>query len=356
MGAPTVEILGTGRLDDSDSAFPQAVQLPSGDVLCSFSDSGGPGARGGSAWARSRDGGETWALEGNILAQGSNPDTTNALKLSLSRDGQTIYAYGSRSYPKPAQRFGEARNEAVFCTSIDGGHTWSPPRVVPMPGECPLEITHGILALSSGRLLAPAATLPTKSRLGEQALVAVSDDGGSTWPAHGVVFQDPHGRHGYFEQKLSEVAPGRALAAAWTVTLGDVQDRQDSFSISNDGGLNWSAPASTGIEGQTMTPVPLGGDRLLVLYNRLYGDQGVVMALVTFTENAWTVHYEGMMYDARAKRGRPEASGVGVKEMAGFEFGFPTAIRLHDGTFLATHWSKEGGRFGIRWTKLRVGW
>ena len=134
-------ILGTGRLDDSDSAFPEAVQLPSGDVLCSFSDSGGPGARGGSAWARSRDGGETWALEGTILAQGSNPDTTNALKLSLSPDGQTIYAYGSRSYPKPAQRFGEARNEAVFCTSIDGGHTWSPPRVVPMPGDCPLEIT-----------------------------------------------------------------------------------------------------------------------------------------------------------------------------------------------------------------------
>ena len=33
-----------------------------------------------------------------------------------------------------------------------------------------------------------------------------------------------------------------------------------------------------------MTPVALGGDRLLVLYNRRYGDQGIVMLLVTFTD------------------------------------------------------------------------
>ena len=41
-------------------------------------------------------------------------------------------------------------------------------------------------------------------------------------------------------------------------------------------------------------------------------------------------------------------------ELDEFAFGFPTAIRLHDGSFLATHWCLEDGICGIRWVKLHV--
>ena len=289
---PSVEILSTGRLDARDSAFPQAVQLPDGDILCSFSVGDGPNVGGGTDWAR----------------------------------------------------------------STDGGRTWSAPEVIPMPCDCALEISHGILALSSGRLQAPAATLPSQDRLGERVLAAISDDGGRTWPAHAVEFEDPDKRLGYFEQKLTELAPGRAMAVCWTVTLGDVADRPDSFTISNDDGSTWGPARSTGLHGQTMTPVPLGDDRLLVLYNRRYGEQGIVMALVTFTEEAWTVHHESIMYDANARRERPADLESGVQELDTFAFGFPTAIRLQDGTYLATYWCQENSAFGIRWTKLRVDW
>ena len=353
---PSIEILGTGRLDERDSAFPQAVQLPDGDILCSFSVGGGAEATGGTDWARSTDGGETWTLEGTILPPTRGPDTTNFLKLTLSADGKTVYAYGARSYPKPGQKFGHVRNEPVFCRSADGGRTWCAPEVIPMPCDCPLEVSHGMLPLSSGRLLAPAATLPSQDRLGEQVLVAISDDGGRSWPTHGVVFRDPEERLGYFEQKLAEVALGRVMAVCWTVTLGDVVDQPDSFAISRNDGSTWGPARSTGIHGQTMAPIPLGGDRLLVLYNRRYGRQGVMMDLVTFTEDAWTVRYEDMMYDAKASRERPGDIETGVQEFAGFQFGFPTAIGLHDGTHLATHWCREEGAFGIRWTKLRIDW
>ena len=104
----------------------------------------------------STDGGETWDLEGTILSATEDPYSTNALKLTLSLDGQTVYAYGTRSYGRPDQGFGEGQNEAVFCHSIDGGHTWSDPRVVPTTGNCALEVSYGITALASGRLLAPA--------------------------------------------------------------------------------------------------------------------------------------------------------------------------------------------------------
>ncbi len=353
---PSIEILGSGRLDERESAFPQAVQLPDGDVLCSFSVGDGPSANGGSDWARSADGGETWTLEGTILPPTSDPDTTNALKLTISPDGAMVYAYGSRSYSKPGAAFGEDRKEPVFCRSTDGGRTWSAPQVIPTPDDYDLEISHGIVPLSSGRLLAPSATLPSTDRLGEQVLVAISDDGGKSWPKHSVVMQDPNKRFGYFEQKLAEFGSGRVISTCWTVTLGDVVDQPDSYSISNDGGSRWSEPVSTGVYGQTMTPVPLGGDQLLVLYNRRYGEQGVMMDLVTVTEETWTAHYEDVMYDAQASRQRPEGLDSGVQEFGGFEFGFPTAIRLQDGTFLATHWSRENGKFGIRWTKLRIDW
>ena len=105
-----------------------------------------------------------------------------------------------------------------------------------------------------------------------------------------------------------------------------------------------------------MTPIPLGGDRLLVVYNKRYGQQGVMMALVTFTEEAWTTHFHELMWDPQRKRDRPTGEYSGIEELSKLEFGFPTAIRLHDGTFLATHWSYEDGVSGIRWTKLRVDW
>lgn len=352
-----IEILESGRLDERESAFPQAVQLPNGDLLCSFSVGGGAHVTGGTDWARSTDGGKTWSLCGTILPPDREAGRANMLKLSLSPDGNTIYAYGSWITDNAELQFGSGRDSrAIMCRSTDGGQSWSPPSDVPFPGDCPLEVSHGILPLKSGRLLAPTATLPHKDRLGEQVLVAISNDDGKTWPAHAVVFQDPAGKLGYFEQKFAEIAPNRVLATAWTVTLGDYADQEDSFAISEDGGETWDPARSTGIRGQTLSTVPLGGDRLLVLYNRRYGQQGIVACLVTFTDEAWTVHHETIMYDAKARHERPDGLESGIDELGDFGFGFPTAIRLQDGTFLATNWSVEEGKCGIRWTRMKIDW
>ena len=346
---PSVEILGSGRIDERDSAFPQAVQLANGDVLCSFSVGGGPAVTGGTEWARSVDGGESWELEGSILPPTTNPVTSNSLKLSLSPHGVTIYAYGARSF-KDAD--GMERRDPVFCQSTDGGRTWSPPRVVSKPAEVRVGISHGILALASGRLLAPII-LHGEGRLGEKVVVAVSDDGGETWPRHATVFEDSDQERGYLEIKLAQLDDGRVMATSWTTTLDGGPDFEDSFSISNDDGSTWGAPVSTGIMGQTLTPVALGGDKLLAVYNRRYGEPAIMMALVTFTNDAWAVHYEAPMY-APFSGQSTEPTAVGEEAWAQFEFGFPTAIPLQDGTHLATHWSKEQGKFGVRWTKLRV--
>jgi hypothetical protein len=351
---PSIEILATGRIDENESAFPMAVQLPNGDLLCSYSNAGGQHATGGTSWSRSTDGGSTWTQEGVLLPRTEDPLATNFLKLTRSPDGATIYAYGLRSYDEPGTRFGDERiTEAVFCTSTDGGHLWSEASVIPMP-SAQLEISHGLLPLQSGRLLAPAATIPT-GRLGEQVVVSISDDGGMSWPSDAVAIQDPAGRLGYFEQKFAELAPDRVVATAWTVTLAGVEDQTNSFTLSTDGGESWTQPRSIGTRGQTLTVVPYDGDRVILLYNRRYGDQGIVMALAEVAEQNWRIAFEGLLYDAGARRETRQRAD-GVEEMIDFQFGFPTAIRLQDGTFLATNWSVENGHCGIRWTKLKVDW
>ena len=348
-----LEIIKTGRIDVRESAFPQAVQLTDGDILCSFSVGGGQYVHGGTDWARSTDGGCSWQLEGQLLPASVDPPSASALKLSLSPDGKTVYAYGTRYWGDPGEQFGERRGESVYCKSIDQGRTWSIPQAVPMP-DCPIEVSHAICPLASGRLLAPGALLADKDRLGEEVFVVISDDRGTTWPQRRTVFRDPAGKLGFWEQKFAEIKPGLIMAVAWTITLGDYRDQCNSFCLSRDNGSTWEPFHSTGIKGQTLSILSLGNDRLLVLYNRRYGQQGIVMAVVEFKETEWTVIEDGLMYDALDFRDGPKAGATGVDEFASFEFGFPTAIRLNDGSFLATHWCVEQGICGIRWTRLAV--
>lgn len=351
-----IEILNTDLIDQRESAFPQAVQLPDGELLCSFSVGGGAEVTGGTDWARSTDGGETWNVEGTLFPSDPAKGLANFLKLSISIDGNTIYAYGSVIDSDVSKPFGERAANAVLCQSTDHGKSWSSPAPVPMSVDCPLEVSFAALPLSSGRLLAPAATLADNDTLGERVLVALSDDRGATWPRHATVFQDPERRRGFFEHKFALLPNGDILATSWTVTLGDYRDLPNSFSLSKDGGMTWGQAHSTGIQGQTMSALSLGNDRLLVLYNRRYGQQAIMMCLVKFTKSEWTVHEEKVMYDAEAFHERDSSITSGIDELNAFAFGFPTAISLQDGTILATHWCVENGKCGIRWTNLKVDW
>ncbi|WP_162941415.1 sialidase family protein [Desertimonas flava] len=348
----TITLLDHGTIDDGDSAFPQAVELADGTLLCSFSDAGGQLATGGTGLSRSADG-RTWTSAGTLLAATTDPASTNYLKVSRAVGTGTVFAYGARSTQPDDVRFGDRMSEAIVCRSDDSAVTWGEPLVVPFPTAA-LEISHGVLALRSGRLLAPAATIEP-GRLGAEVLVAISDDDGLTWPRVTVAMRDPRNECGFLEQKLAELPDGRILATAWTVTLSDVADRPNSFSISEDGGVTWSEPRSMGIEGQTLSALPVGGDRFAVLYNRRYGDQGIVAAAARFDGSVWSVEDETLVYDARRRReGREHDDGV--DEMLDFQFGFPTALSRPDGSVLATFWSVEDGSCGVRWASLRIDW
>jgi hypothetical protein len=343
-----MEVEQHGRIGEGDLAYPQAVVLDDGDVLCSFG-TGGNLALGGTDWARSTDGGRTWTVAGTILPQSQDPPTTNFLKLSRSPDSGTVFAYGARLGQAEA-RFGARATAAVLCVSDDRGHQWSAPQVVPLPGDR-LEITHGVLALPGGRLLAPAASVEP-GRPGERVMTAISSDGGATWPELVEVFRDPAGERGYLEHKLADLGNGSLLATAWTVTMADVTDLPNSYAVSHDSGVTWSAPMGSTIQGQTLSTVPLGDGWLLALYNRRKVAPGVVAALVSLESDRWTTHQEALVYAAPA----PVRPGVGGTDgFNAFGFGFPTGVRLPDGAILVTFWTRDGdGPCAVRWVRVRV--
>jgi hypothetical protein len=350
-----IDILDRGTIDAADSTFPQAVQLANGDVVASYSNDGGLEVSGGTDLSRSTDGGRTWRRDGTILTATTDPVSTNLLRVSASPDGRTVYAYGQRSFVGATSGFGERRSEPVLVTSSDAGRTWTAPSRIPMPSDL-LEISHGILALPSGRLLAPAATIEPE-HIGEQVLVAISEDGGRTWPRRAVAMEDPGGTLGYLEQKLARLPDGRLIASSWTVDKVAITDHPNSYSTSEDDGLTWTAPRFIGTRGQTLSIVPLGpgaGDLVMLLYNRRYGTQGIVMAIASMTDENWPIEFEALMYDAHAERpGMVHATGLA--EMYELKFGFPTATALRDGTHLATWWAMDAasGRTGVHWARLR---
>ena len=350
----TITVADSGHVHRGDSAFPTLVRLDNGDLICGFNVGGGPNATGGTDWARSTDRGQTWSWEGVILPRTDDPVTTNTLRLSRTADG-VLLAYGARKYPGSGKVvFGRDRTEPVLCRSVDGGRTWTASEVIPTDVPGPFEISNPVVVLADGRWLAPAATLTDPQRLGERVVAFESANQGQSWPAWRTVFEDPASEKGFFEQKVIELTPGHLMAVAWTVTLGDYADLENHFTTSRDAGRTWGPIHSTGIQGQTMTPIWLGGNRLLVLYNRRYGEQAVMMCLVTFTDDSWRVEFEDVLWSAAAHRDRPDDAESGIDEFDAFQFGLPSAIRLDDRELLAVHWCQEGGEFGIRWTRLRL--
>jgi hypothetical protein len=348
-----IEVEASGVIDDRDSAYPQAVELRDGSILCSYSNAGGQLATGGTDLARSTDGGRSWSWAGTVLPESTRPPTSNFLKLARSSDGATLFAYGARLEVRDDPRFGERSTEAIVCISRDAGRTWSPPRILDF--RCRrLEVSSPVLCLADGAVLAPAATIEG-GRLGERVLALRSSDGGGTWGQQTTVFDDPYGERGYLEHKFCAAEPGRIIATAWTIRMADVADLPNSYAISTDGGRSWSRPRMTDLGCQTLSAVWLGGDRLLALGNVRTEHPGIVGCIVRVgRDGGWRTESLDYVFRPSASSRSQIDGSDGLEAMRAFGFGFPTGLRLRDGSVLATFWVRAGERTQVRWARLVV--
>ncbi len=349
------------HLRSRQAIFPTVVRVPSGDLLAAFTAGEAfESVDGRTELARSTDEGRTWKWEGPI-PRGATPfPTSETGRLSRTPAGE-ILCYGPRlDRSDPERPIGNAETngfldcEAIFYRSQDEGRTWSAPEVIPIPLPGPYEIASPIVVLSDGRWLAPFSTWRNwegTKLTPERALAMVSMDEGRTWPEMITIFSDPSERVTFWEQRIIELDGGRLLAVAWSHDHETGQDLPNQFAIAENG-WGFEQRRSTGLPGQTCTPLWLGGDRLLCVYNHRHGEPGVRAALVRLTPENWQVENEIVVWGQPMRSTRQSDTVVG--EINHFRFGFPMPLRLSEDTVLVSYWCMEDQQLVARSTRLRI--
>jgi len=345
--------------------FPSAIPLGDGEVLVSYNL--------GQAFesedlrihlSRSTDGGRTWSDEGRLGVPEIGVGVSEGVKMVVVGDG-TIAGLLQRHDRRELPGAGLTHSETLgfvptrFETtgSSDGGRTWSEPVEVVPPIEGPeWELCAPITELSDGRWLLITSTWPNwQGHLpnGHQLVAFVSSDRGVSWPECLSVMSEPESEAVVFwESKIVEFSDGRLLAVAWCHDLPASSDRPNQYAISSDGGATWSRHRSTGLIGQTQTPLVIGDDRVLVVYRRT-DEPGLWLQDVRIEGDEW-VNGSSRPLWGQSVEGTTNMGDSMAENFRTLRFGAPSVVRLDDGAVFFVFWCYEDNVSVIRWFRLEL--
>jgi hypothetical protein len=312
---------------------------------------------------RSKDGGTTWTQEGAFAVGVKGRLTSNMARLTalphgelvifMIRSDRTDHPDEGLSNPKT---LGFVPTELLTVRSRDYGRTWSAPKPFKPPLVGPsFEMCSPITPLRDGRWLLPTLTWPGwdgQCPNGIKMIAMVSPDRGRTWPAYLDVMQEPKGRVFFWESKIVEFPDRTLLAVAWAYDDKAAKDRPNQYAISRDGGKTWSAPRSTGLKGQTMTPTLLDDRRILCVYRRM-DKTGLWANLAHLEGDRWVNDAETPLWGTQTS-GLTRRSKNMVENFNRLKFGAPSITRTPDGTIFVAFWCYEEGMSVIRWFKLKI--
>jgi sialidase-1 len=313
--------------------------------------------------ARSTDGGETWQLEGRIYPGTKERLTSDCCRITALPSGEVI-AFMVRAdrtgHPDEGltneKTLGFVPTELLILRSQDFGHTWSEPKLLEPPLVGPSwELCSPIIVLKDGRWILPTSTWRSwegECPNGIRMVAFVSHDQGRTWPEYMSVLGDGAQPVIYWESKILELPDGRLLASAWAYDEAAKVDLPNQYTLSADGGKTWLPPQSTGLFGQTLTPLLLKDGRILSVYRRI--DRPGLWANVSYLEgNRWVNVDEKPLWcaDVMGLTGtHPNMS----KNFQVLQFGAPCLTHLPNGDIFMAFWGVEDCVSNIRWFRLRI--
>ena len=253
---------------------------------------GHTGIRGRLEWIDSLDGGKTWSRPRVIVD--SRFDDRNPALMKLP-DGRLLLLYSEASTYKPdgSFDFASGRYELFQTESADQGKTWTPKRAIPTPGfRNPSVYGQGIV-LSNGDLVVPLYA--------DKTGFLRSRDRGKTWQVNTI-------SRGYSETAIVETAPGRLFAAMRSNGL--------SGSFSDDSGKTWSPPQRITENGMhPASLVKLSDGNLLMCYGTRVPPYGVGAALSRDGGKTWSPKDRVLLaYDSQST-----------------DCGYPSAVELDNG-------------------------
>ena len=313
---------------------------------------------------RSQDGRE-WANRGSIHTPDHDLDNWSyrAPKISTVPGGGMIMT--SSRFEKKDRLFDPNTEDLALCEiglhrSDDGGDTWSPPQIVPVPLDPERYTWNGagsLLQLAPDRWMYPFETWKPEGYVGvpdQKAAALFSSDQGQSWGEYTVVADDTSGKTLWWDQMCSVLPDGRIYTLIWTHVYGTSNDLNNHWTVSDDQGRTWSEPRPTNLRGQVCTPIPLPDGRVAAIYNFRHEPQGIHVALTEDLET-FDVENEVVVFDAGAEAtlGAPESENFLAEHMQ-IAFGKPGGVLLDDGTIMTYFWCTVAGITHTRWVHLRA--
>ena len=180
----------------------------------------------------------------------------------------------------------------------------------------------------------------------------VSEDRGKTWPGYMDVMSDDKNEIIYWESKIVEFGDERLLAAAWAYDRIRKYDLENCYAVSSDKGKTFSRPMSTGLKGQTMTPMLIKNDKILTIYRRI-DKPGLWANISSLEKDKWINEFEKPLWGS--DQGGLVSHGDNMaRNFHALKFGAPSVIELKDGSVFIAFWCVEDCVYNIRWIKLKV--
>lgn len=343
--------------------FPSTVLLDNGEILASLViGEAFEAANLDTHVLRSADGGETWSDPLPLLPPGSKQGASNCGRLTALPGGELVsMVVRSRREGHPEEGLANPENlgfvptELLLLRSHDRGRSWSAPEKVEPPLEGPsFEACSAIVPLKDGRWIWPTSTWrgwDGHSPNGMKMIALVSHDQGRSWPEYMDIMDGNAEQVIYWEGKVLELSSGLLLAVSWAYDEQQSRDRSNHYSVSADGGRTWSAPAPTGIQGQTMAIADLNDGHLLTVCRRI-DRPGLWAGIAELDKGRWCNLEEHCLWGG-GNTTLNTRSGQMVQDFNELKFGAPGITALPDGSLYLVFWCYEQMVSNIRWFKLR---
>jgi sialidase-1 len=341
--------------------FPSLTALPNGNIFAAFDlGSAFEAADVRTHYSISRDGGETWSSP-VPLPEFSDPFSCTCRFRCLS-NGQLIGIGALWNRTRTEEGLANPETGGFvetfpFLIRGDGATLkWCPPEGMETPLKGPFEICSPVFVSPTGEWLWPASTWKSwdgSAGHGMQAIVMHSPDEGKTWPTWNAVMDGRCDGIVHWELKLASLPEGRLLAVSWTHDGKAGVDLPIHYALSDDGGRTFSVPASTGLNGQTCTPLVLDDGRIFSVYRRT-DHPGLWAQISTVEGDSWVNHDEKLLWGGAVHASGAGGENLAMTSMSGLRFGLPVSLQRPDGTVLVAFWCMEDAISVIRWFKLRI--
>jgi hypothetical protein len=358
------------------NAFTSITRLKSGSLIAGFQSGTAKHAVNSTIrLCRSRDGGQLWeeipfrfptALEGK-------PGSLSSGDIVELPSGRLLLTGTWFDRSDPARPLFDPETQGilhcreVLAVSENGGNTWGPWRTVPTPGLTGCAATGATLAWSDGTIAHAFESYkefddPNPGRHG--AWLAVSRDGGETFPELHMVAQHPEHTIFYWDQRLCPGKnPGEYFAFFWTHHLAQKQDLNVHFKHGAVGEKEhpFAKIRETPIRGQIGAPLLLADGRLLVFVVDRHRPGTMTLWCSRDEGQTWPEN-EKLVVHTHDERAALTQAQEGAKvdfneywdDMLKWSFGHPAIVDLKDGTVLCAFYAGTPGTLSIHWARVGV--